>query len=219
MRSRRRQLRAALAVAVLTGVLGGLLTPTTARAAPVEDLPSVPPVLVVPSLPAPAAILPSVVSAPISVLASTLQQVTQVAPSLLTPPTTPPPPGPSRSPVPLSTVSPTPAPPSPAAVAPSPVAPPASRQQPGAVVTRRPPPSSRPLRQRPAVNPSRTGAARPRPAVVDQITTAGRRAVVPLALIALLVGFLALQGALDRRDGRLADAPLRADRGLEFGEA
>lgn len=221
MRGRRRHARVARAVTVLTGVMGALLIPSTVQAAPALDLPSVPPVLSLPSLPAPSAIVPSVVSAPVSVLATTVQRVTEAVPSLLTPPTTPPPSGPSRAPGPLSTAPPTPPTPAPAvaastAVAPSPAAPPASRQQPGAVVTRPQPPSSGPPRPS---KPGRTGAARPRAAVVDQIMTAGRRAAVPLALVGLLVGFLALQGALDRRDGRLASAPLRADRGLEFGEA
>jgi hypothetical protein len=43
-----------------------------------------------------------------------------------------------------------------------------------------------------------------------------RRTAFPVALVLFAVGFLAVQGRLDRRDPKLASAPLRADEGLAF---
>jgi hypothetical protein len=51
------------------------------------------------------------------------------------------------------------------------------------------------------------------------VATVGKKSVVPLVLVGLLAAFLVLQGVVDRRDPKLAEAPLLADRGLEFGPA
>ena len=49
------------------------------------------------------------------------------------------------------------------------------------------------------------------------ITDLGRRPTIPLVLLGLVVGFLLLQNRIDRRDPKLAEAPMGAEPELDFG--
>ncbi len=71
-------------------------------------------------------------------------------------------------------------------------------------------PAARPLLPTPDLNqvPSIIGKA---------ITDLGRRPTIPLVLLSVVVGFLLLQNRIDRRDPKLAEAPVGAEPELEFG--
>ncbi len=49
------------------------------------------------------------------------------------------------------------------------------------------------------------------------ITDLGRRPTIPLVLLTIVVGFLLLQNRIDRRDPKLAEAPMGAEPEMEFG--
>ncbi|MCW2778504.1 MAG: putative internalin [Frankiales bacterium] len=51
----------------------------------------------------------------------------------------------------------------------------------------------------------------------DTFTRAAKQPTVPLAVLAVVVAFLLVQGRIDRRDPKLASAPVEAEPELEFG--
>ena len=128
--------------------------------------------------------------------------------------------------------TPAPAPPTPPAPAPAPLPP----VDPGSVVIRdpgiddsripRPAPAPGPVAPTPDGGPTTTTTIDPGPpappaGIITQagrvVTEASRRAAFPLLLLGLVFLFLVIQNRIDRRDPKLAEAPVHAGDELEFG--
>jgi hypothetical protein len=56
-------------------------------------------------------------------------------------------------------------------------------------------------------------------AIKDTIAGTLERPTIPLLLLVVVVGFLLLQNQIDRRDPKLASAPVGAEPELDFGPA
>ena len=129
----------------------------------------------------------------------------------------------SRAAAPVTVTPPAPAPPAPPpapAVSPTPTPSPA----PAAPTSPRPGPAPAPAAgpTTPAVSvPVLTTVPAAEPGLIRQAarvaTEASKKAAFPLVLLALMILFLALQDQIDRRDPKLARAPVHAGRDLEFG--
>lgn len=120
-------------------------------------------------------------------------------------------------------VAPAPVPPAPAPVAPAPVPPPPAQDAAAPVA----PPAPAPVEPAPPGDPAPPPEARRElvarvqvpetpPAVRSVVGEVADRAGLPLALVALVVLFLALQDRIDRRDPKLAHAPLNPTPDLVF---
>lgn len=125
------------------------------------------------------------------------------------------------APTPVAPAPTPPAAPSPPAPAPSPAPAPTPAPRPQPAPAPKPAPAPAPPTSTPAVsNPEPAPASAPARIIRQAAKVAGEassRAAFPLLLVALMILFLAVQNQIDRRDPKLARAPVHAGEDLEFG--